>query len=133
VLQLARQKALLGDQITAQELLNKRMDTSQKYVTQMAEKQAALLGGAGMVTAGRSELAKSQLAAGWKNTGGSLDEEGYQKQLKAANDYYDAEDQLRGDWLTGAKKGWADFEDSATNVYSRCRRLLVTRSRDGPP
>lgn len=41
VLQLARQKALLGDQITAQEQLNKRMDTSQKYVTQMAEKQAA--------------------------------------------------------------------------------------------
>ncbi|HDR2720969.1 TPA: phage tail tape measure protein [Enterobacter asburiae] len=124
VLQLARQKALLGDQITAQELLNKRMDTSQKYFTQMAEKQAALLGGAGMSDRqAQRELAKSQLAAGWKNTGGSLDEEGYQKQLKAANDYYDAEDQLRGDWLTGAKKGWADFEDSATNVYSQVQTV----------
>ncbi|OAZ95579.1 phage tail tape measure protein [Enterobacter asburiae] len=124
VLQLARQKALLGDQISAQELLNKRMDTSQKYVTQMAEKQAALLGGAGMSDRqAQRELAKSQLAAGWKNTGGSLDEEGYQKQLKAANDYYDAEDQLRGDWLTGAKKGWAEFEDSATNVYSQVQTV----------
>lgn len=124
VLQLARQKALLGDQISAQELLNKRMDTSQKYVTQMAEKQAALLGGAGMSDRqAQRELAKSQLAAGWKNTGGSLDEEGYQKQLKAANDYYDAEDQLRGDWLTGAKKGWAEFEDSATNVYSQVQTI----------
>jgi lambda family phage tail tape measure protein len=124
VLQLARQKALLGDQISAQELLNKRMDTSQKYVTQMAEKQAALLGGAGMSDRqAQRELAKSQLAAGWKNTGGSLDEEGYQKQLKAANDYYDAEDQLRGDWLTGAKKGWADFEDSATSVYSQVQTV----------
>lgn len=124
VLQLARQKALLGDQISAQEQLNKRMDTSQKYVTQMAEKQAALLGGAGMSDRqAQRELAKRQLAAGWKNTGGSLDEEGYQKQLKAANDYYDAEDQLRGDWLTGAKKGWADFEDSATNVYSQVQTV----------
>lgn len=124
MLQLARQKALLGDQISAQEMLNKRMDTSQKYVTQMAEKQAALLGGAGMSDRqAQRELAKSQLAAGWKNTGGSLDKEGYQKQLKAANDYYDAEDQLRGDWLTGAKKGWADFEDSATNVYSQVQTV----------
>ena len=126
VLQLARQKALLGDQITTQELLNKRMDTSHKYVTQMAEKQAALLGGAGMSDRqAQRELAKSQLAAGWKNTGGSLDEEGYQKQLKAANDYYDAEDQLRGDWLTGAKKGWAEFEDSATNVYSQVQTVTT--------
>lgn len=124
VLQLARQKALLGDQITAQEQLNKRMDTSQKYVTQMAEKQAALLGGAGMSDRmAQRELAKSQLAAGWKNSGGSLDDEGYQKQLKAANDYYDAEDRLRGDWLTGAKKGWAEFEDSATDVYSQMQTI----------
>lgn len=124
VLQLARQKALLGDQITEQEQLNKQMDTSQKYVTQMAEKQAALVGGAGMSDRlAQRELAKSQLAAGWVNAGGSLEDVGYQKQLKAANNYYAAEDRLRGDWLTGAKKGWAEFEDSATNVYSQVQTL----------
>ncbi|MEB7372776.1 phage tail tape measure protein [Enterobacter hormaechei] len=124
VLQLARQKALLGDQITAQEQLNKRMDTSQKYVTQMAEKQAALVNGAGMSDRqAQRELAKSQLSSGWINSGGTLDDEGYQKQLKAANDYYDAEDRLRGDWLTGAKQGWAEFEDSATNVYSQVQTI----------
>lgn len=124
VLQLARQKALLGDQITEQEQLNKRMDTSQKYVTQLAEKQAALVGGAGVSDRlAQRELAKSQLAAGWVNAGGSLEDVGYQKQLKAANNYYAAEDRLRGDWLTGAKKGWAEFEDSATNVYSQVQTL----------
>lgn len=124
VLQLARQKALLGDQISAQEQLNKRMDTAQKYATQMAEKQAALTGGAGMSDRqAQRELAKSQLAAGWKNAGGSLDDDGYQKQLKAATDYYDAEDRLRGDWLTGAKKGWSEFEDSASNVYGQMQNL----------
>lgn len=124
VLQLARQKALLGDQITAQEQLNKRMDTSQKYVTQMAEKQSALVNGAGMSDRqAQRELAKSQLSSGWINSGGTLDDEGYQKQLKAVNDYYDAEGRLRGDWLTGAKKGWAEFEDSATNVYSQVQTI----------
>lgn len=124
VFQLARQKALLGDQITAQEQLNKRMDTSQKYVTQMAEKQAALVNGAGMSDRqAQRELAKSQLSSGWFNSGGTLDDEGYQKQLKAANDYYDAEDRLRGHWLTGVKKGWAEFEDSATNVYSQVQTI----------
>ena len=124
VLQLARQKALLGDQITAQEQLNKRMDTAQKYVTQMSEKQAALNSGAGMSDRqAQRELAKSQLASGWINSGGTLADEGYQKQLKAANDYYDAEDRLRGDWLTGAQKGWAEFEDSATDVYGQMQSL----------
>lgn len=124
VLQLARQKALLGDQITAQEQLNKRMDTAQKYVTQMSEKKAVLNSGAGMSERqAQRELAKSQLASGWINSGGTLADEGYQKQLKAANDYYDAEDRLRGDWLTGAQKGWAEFEDSATDVYGQMQSL----------
>ncbi|AVR03768.1 phage tail tape measure protein [Pluralibacter gergoviae] len=123
VLQLARQKALLGDQIVAQEQLNKRMDTAQKYVTQMAEKQQAMQGGATISDRmGQRQLAKAQLAAGWKNAGGSLDDAGYRQQLDAANSYYDAEDQLRGDWLSGVKKGWAEYQDSATNVYDAMKQ-----------
>ena len=123
VLQLARQKALLGDQIVAQEQLNKRMDTAQKYVTQMAEKQQAMQGGATISDRmGQRQLAKAQLAAGWKNAGGSLDDEGFRQQLRAANSYYDAEDRLRGDWLSGVKKGWAEYQDSATNVYDAMKQ-----------
>ncbi|WP_186370527.1 phage tail tape measure protein [Enterobacter sp. DE0047] len=119
MLELARQKALLGDQITAQEQLNKRMDTASKYVTQMAEKQAGLESGATMSDrlAGR-QTALSQLRSGWINAGGGLQDEGYQKELKAAQDYYDAEDKLRGDWQAGFKKGWSEYLDSATNVYA---------------
>lgn len=124
VLQLARQKALLGDQITAQEQLNKRMDTAQKYATQMAEKTAAL--NTGSTTSDRlaqRELARSQLRSGWQNAGGSLSDEGYQSELKAAEDYYAAEDALRINWLAGAKKGWAEYQDSATNVYSSVSQI----------
>jgi len=119
VLELARQKALLGDQITAQEQLNKRMDTASKYVTQMAEKRAGLESGATMSDRLASrQTALSQLRSGWINAGGSLEDEGYQKELKAANDYYEAEDKLRGDWQAGFKKGWSEYLDSATNVYA---------------
>ncbi|WBN04924.1 phage tail tape measure protein [Klebsiella michiganensis] len=124
VLQLARQKALLGDQIVAQEQLNKRMDTAQKYVTQMAEKQQALVGGATLSDRmAQRQLAKAQLAAGWKNAGGSPDDAGYRQQLQAANNYYEAEDQLRGNWLSGVEKGWAEYQDSATNVYDAMKQV----------
>lgn len=124
VLQLARQKALIGDQITAQEQLNKRMDTAQKYATQMSEKTDALNSGSTMSDRqAQRELARSQLRSGWQNAGGSLSDEGYQSELKAAEDYYAAEDALRSNWLAGAKKGWAEYQDSATNVYSSVSQI----------
>lgn len=124
VLQLARQKALIGDQITAQEQLNKRMDTARKYVTQMKEKRGALEIGSTMSDRlAQRELAKGQLASGWQNAGGSLSDKGYQDELKAAEDYYAAEDKLRGDWLAGAEKGWAEYADSATNALGSAQQV----------
>ncbi|STS10772.1 phage tail tape measure protein, lambda family [Ewingella americana] len=126
MLQLARQKALLGDQIVAQEQLNKRMDTSQKYVTQMAEKQSALMGSATMSDrmAGR-ESTFAQLRSGWKNAGGSLDDEGYQRQLAAAKQYYAAEDNLRGNWQAGIQKSWAITPILRPTRMSRSRMLVA--------
>ncbi|WP_083615862.1 phage tail tape measure protein [Pantoea sp. 1.19] len=124
VLQLARQKALLGDQITAQEQLNKRMDASQKYATQMAEKTKAMIAGSTLSNReAQRQLERAQLASGWKNAGGDLKDAGFQAQLKAAEDYYSAQDALREDWLSGAKKGWADFADSATDAFSSAQQV----------
>ncbi|VDZ82730.1 phage tail tape measure protein [Kluyvera intermedia] len=122
VLELAQQKALLGDQIVAQEQLNKRMDAAAKYATQMAEKQSALTGSATMSDrmAGR-ESTFAQLRSGWKNAGGSLEDAGYQQQLKAAQDYYAEEDKLRGDWSSGVQKSWAEYADASTNTYEQMK------------
>lgn len=124
VIQLARQKALLGDQIVAQEQLNKRMDSSQKYVTQMAEKQSALVGSATLSDrmAGR-ESTFAQLRSGWKNARGDLGDAGYQRELAAAQQYYAEEDKLRGDWQAGIQKSWADYADSATNSYEQIKNV----------
>lgn len=40
---------------------------------------------------------------------------------------YKEEDELRSNWLAGAKQGWADYVDDATNAYSAVKALRVTR------
>lgn len=119
ILALAQQKALLGDQITVQDQLNKRMDTATKYTNQMSAKQSALTSSATLSDrdAGRN-LAYAQLESGWKNAGGKTTDVDYQRELTALNQYYAAEDRLRGDWLSGAKRGFAEYLDTSTNVYA---------------
>lgn len=124
VLALAQQKALLGDQIVAQEQLNKRMDTANKYVTQTAASQAALVDSATLSDRNASRnSAYARLESGWLNAGGKLADTGYQKELSALRAYYAEEDKLRGDWQAGAKKGFAEFADTATNVYSQVQQI----------
>ncbi|MCA7012523.1 phage tail tape measure protein [Dickeya dadantii] len=127
IIALAQQKALLGDQIVAQERLNKLNDTAQKYATQMSEKGAALTSGATISDRlAQRQRAMAQLRIGWQNAGGQLSDAGYQKELAAAEAYYAKEDALRNDWLAGAKKGWAEFEDSATNVYGSVQEMATS-------
>lgn len=124
VLALAQQKALLGDQIVAQEQLNKRMDTASKYATQMSAKQAALRNSATLSDRDATRQSSfAQLESGWLNSGGRLTDADYQKELVALRNYYAEEDKLRGDWQAGAKKGFAEFADTATNVYSQVQQI----------
>ncbi|NVC31011.1 phage tail tape measure protein [Serratia marcescens] len=111
--------AVLGDEIAKQERLNKMQDASSKYVTQMSEKRQALRESAGLSDLdARRRMEEAQLAQGWQNQGGSLQDDGYKRQLQAARDFYAEEDKLRADWKKGALKGWNEYLDSATNVYS---------------
>ncbi|SUI86799.1 Phage-related minor tail protein [Serratia quinivorans] len=126
VLALAEQKAALGDQIAQQERLNKLQDASTKYVTQMAEKQQALQRSAGLGDrAAQRESTFAQLSQGWQNQGGSLDDAGYKRQLQAAQDYYTAEDKLRGDWMAGASSAWSNYQDQASDTAGMTKSLFT--------
>ncbi|MBL1759072.1 phage tail tape measure protein, partial [Klebsiella pneumoniae] len=95
VLAQAEVNAKLGDQIVAQERLNKLQDNSLKYVTQMQEKTAALTDSAGLSDKdAQRNSERAQLRQGWKNQGGSLEDEGYQKELSALEGYYAAQDEM---------------------------------------
>lgn len=124
VLARAEVNARLGDQITAQERLNRLQDSSQKYVTQIGEKTKALVDGGSMSRRGaQRQSEEAQLRQGWMNAGGSETDQGYQNELSALKKYYDAQDQLRGDWKAGAKSAWAEYADSATDAYSSMKSV----------
>ncbi len=117
VLTQAEVNAKLGDQIAAQERLNKLLDNSLKYTTQMREKTAALTdsNGLGSKEAQRN-LERAQLRQGWKNQGGNLSDKGYQDEISALESYYSAQDKLRSDWQSGAMTGLANFADEASDL-----------------
>ncbi|HDZ1288561.1 TPA: phage tail tape measure protein [Klebsiella pneumoniae] len=116
VLAQAEVNAKLGDQIAAQERLNKLQDNSLKYATQMREKTAALTKSAGLGDReSQRNLERAQLSQGWQNQGGSLDDEGYKKELEALEGYYAAQDEMRGNWLAGVESSWQNYADMATN------------------
>jgi lambda family phage tail tape measure protein len=62
---------------------------------------------------------EAQLRQGWMNAGGSETDQGYQNELAALKNYYAEQDNLRGDWLSGAKSAWADYADSALMPMAR--------------
>ncbi|MBT9425844.1 phage tail tape measure protein [Enterobacter oligotrophicus] len=127
VLSRAELNAKLGDQIVAQERLNRLQDTSQKYVTQMGEKTRALAESAGMSSrSAQRRNEEAQLLQGWKNGGGSESDQGYQRELQALQGYYQEQDKLRGDWLSGARSAWADYADSAGDAYGQIKSVAAT-------
>lgn len=131
VLSRAELNARLGDQIVAQERLNRLQDSSQKYVTQMSEKTRALVAGGSMSSRGaQRQNEEAQLRHGWMNAGGSDTDQGYQNELAALKNYYAEQDSLRGDWQAGAKSAWAEYADSASDAYGQMKSF-ATSTFDG--
>lgn len=131
VLSRAEVNARLGDQIMAQERLNRLQDTSRKYVTQIGEKTRALVAGGAMSSrAAQRQNEEAQLRQGWLNAGGTDTDQGYQNELAALKNYYAAQDNLRNDWQSGAKSAWADYVDSASDAYGQVKSA-ATSTLDG--
>ena len=131
VLSRAEVNARLGDQIMAQERLNRLQDTSRKYVTQIGEKTRALVAGGAMSSrAAQRQNEEAQLRQGWLNAGGTDADQGYQNELAALKNYYEEQDNLRSDWQSGAKSAWADYVDSASDAYSQVKSA-ATSTLDG--
>lgn len=118
--------AVLGDEVAQQERLNKLQDASTKYVTQMAEKQQAMIDSAGMSDRmAQRESTFAQLRQGWQNQGGSLEDEGYKKQLEAAKNFYAEEDKLRGQWQNSASSALENYIDQASDVAGMTKSLFT--------
>ncbi len=111
-------------EVEAQQKINGLAQQANKYVTQMAEKTAALRESAGLSSRQAQQLREeAQLRQGWLNGGGDLEDSRYQKELAALRNYYAEEDKLRGDWKAGAVSGWNEYLDAATNTYDAVKNV----------
>lgn len=102
--------AVLGDQIELQKIKNRELDKQTKYIDALVAKGNALEIGAGL----SSRLQQREIALSQADT---------PDKKKALEEYYAKEDSLRGSWELGFKRGFAEFQDQATDVYGNVAQI----------
>ncbi|WWD11296.1 tail length tape measure protein [Escehrichia phage NorthRox] len=125
VLEMARQKAELGDQIVLQERKNKLEQDSIKFIR---ETQAAI-DAIGLKQLGYTEkqiereLELRKLRTDYEAQGGSVSDEVFQQMETKLKLYYQAQDEAQGNWLAGAKNAWELFAEDANNAYGNVQQI----------
>lgn len=130
VLELAKQKAELGDQIVLQERSNKLHQSSVNFIREANAQIKAL----NMQQEGQTEkqiqralelqrIEREHLAAG-----GTKDDADLQDKLNKQKEIYAQQDALQQNWLAGAKLAWNEYGEAAldanSNVYEIASQAL---------
>lgn len=102
--------AVLGDQIELQKIKNRELDKQNKWIADIRARGDALEIGAGL----SSRLQQREIALSQADT---------PDKKKALEEYYAKEDSLRGNWELGFKRGFAEFQDQATDVYGNVAQI----------
>ncbi|MFJ2973479.1 phage tail tape measure protein [Kluyvera sp. NPDC087067] len=110
----------LGDQIAKQQKLNSLADQATKFAQQQSAKQAEIAAAArGLSTReAEREATRQRLTESY-----AFNPDAQKKVLADQEETYRKEDELRSDWQAGAKRGWADYADSATNTFEAMRNV----------
>ncbi|NBM11692.1 MULTISPECIES: phage tail tape measure protein [unclassified Proteus (in: enterobacteria)] len=102
--------AVLGDQIELQKIKNRELDKQNKWIADIRARGDALEEGAGL----SSRLQQRKSALKLAET---------PEKRKELEEYYAKEDSLRSNWETGFKRGFAEFQDQATDVYGNVAQI----------
>lgn len=110
----------LGDQIAKQQKLNTLADQATKFAQQQAAKQAEIDAAAAGTSTREAERAatRQRLSETY-----AFNPDAQKKVLAQQEETYRKEDELRSNWQAGAKRGWADYADSATNTFEAMRNV----------
>ena len=125
VLEMARQKAELGDQIVLQERKNKLEQDSLKFIRETEAAIDAL----GLKQLGYTEkqiereLELRKLRTDYEAQGGSVSDEVFQQMEAKLKQYYQTQDEVQGNWLAGAKNAWELFAEDANNAYGNVQQI----------
>lgn len=118
--------------LETQKMLAEYQKTSAAYVVQQQQATELLQKNATVSDRqGQFNAQLAQLRIGYKNnpasklTGAEGDKakQVYEENAQAAQKSWSAQELLRKNYQAGAAKGWAEFEDSATNVYGQMQNI----------
>lgn len=110
----------IGDQIASQQKLNSLADQANKFADQQAAKREEIAAAA----RGESTREAERAAALQRiKEAYAYNPEAQKNVLAEQRATYQAEDELRDNWIAGAKRGWADYADAATNTYDGVRNV----------
>ncbi|HHG8604652.1 TPA: phage tail tape measure protein, partial [Morganella morganii] len=112
--------ALLGDEVVAQERLNKLQDQADKYVKQQTEKQNAIRDSIGKSSReAQQALERSQILSAHQDNPRLND------MLEAQAATYAAEEEKRANWLAGAQTAWGDYRDAALDSNAQIQNATM--------
>ena len=118
--------------LETQKMLAEYQKTSAAYVVQQQQATELLQKNATVSDRqGQFNAQLAQLRIGYKNnpasklTGAEGDKakQVYEENVQAAQKSWSAQELLRKNYQAGAAKGWAEFEDSATNMYGQMQNI----------
>ncbi len=119
-LEYKRQLADLGDKVVRQQKLNNLADQANKFAQQQSAIRAGITAQADGLS-GRESNRRTTLEKLSETY--AFNPDAQRKVLAEQQATYEAEDALRGNWLAGAKQGWAEYQDSATDVFSSVKDI----------
>ncbi|HED2846389.1 TPA: phage tail tape measure protein [Morganella morganii] len=112
--------ALLGDEVVAQERLNKLQDQADKYVKQQTEKQNAIRD-----TIGKSSREAQQALERSQILSAHQDNPRLNEMLAAQAATYASEEEKRANWLAGAQTAWGDYRDAALDSNAQIQNATM--------
>ncbi|QXV80692.1 tail tape measure protein [Escherichia phage JakobBernoulli] len=125
VIAMAKEKAEIGDQIVLQQRKNKQYQDGLKFIQQTSDAIDAMnlrQSGATDLQIQR-ELELKKLRTDYVAGGGSIDDEIYQQMEAKLKEYYATEDQLRSNWIAGAKNAWEVYGQDAMDMYGNVQDI----------
>lgn len=125
ILAMAEQKAILGDQIVAQTRLNQLQDSSIKFIQQQKAATEALAKTRGLSEREAARAAeRAKVEADYLAKGGKEGDPQLTAMMDALDNRYKEEDAKRADWLAGAKNAFAEYGETATNMYDNIGQVV---------
>ncbi|MDC9598893.1 phage tail tape measure protein [Xenorhabdus anantnagensis] len=110
ILESQRALAIVGDEVELQKQKNRELDQQKKRIDEINARTRALIDSAGK----SDRVYQQEIALGKAKTPEEKD---------ALTKHFEEEEALRGNWEKGIQKGFAEFQDQATNTYANVAQI----------